>query len=481
MTATRIVPALLLVLAALAWGSGPAAAQAPGDDLLQGFQEAKPPGASPGEGGDLLGGFEELKPLTAEPTAAEPTAPSLWALNGFARLDGAYNYAHEAPPPGETDWRGLSKLRATLQLELSVDLPARWRAFVSGQASHDFVYELNGRDEYTDEVLERNEQEAEFRDVYLAGALLPRLDLKVGRQIVVWGLSDYIRVVDVLNPLDQREPGLADIEDLRLPVTMTRLDYYPEAWNLTAVAVHEIRFNKDPAFGSDFFPSPQPLPREEVPADGGDNTEWGFAAKGIFSGWDLGFYWARYFDDRAHLAAQPAGPPRLEHSRLTLGGAAVNVALGNWLLRSEAALVQGLRFFHGGGDTWRRVDALVGFEYSGITDATLGLEVADQHLLDYDPRLRQPPDIALEDVFQVAASYRQDFMHQTLQLQALALLFGERGQRGSLQRVSATYDLRDAVSVSGGVIVYQPGGDLNPLLQNAKDNDRVFFETRVDF
>ena len=51
---------------------------------------------------------------------------------------------------------------------------------------------------------------------------------KLGRQIVNWGRSDTVRVLDVINPLDNREPGLVDIEDLRLPVTMARVDYFPK-------------------------------------------------------------------------------------------------------------------------------------------------------------------------------------------------------------------------------------------------------------
>ena len=42
-------------------------------------------------------------------------------------------------------------------------------------------------------------------------------------------------MVDVLNPTDSREPGLIDIDDSRLPVTMTQLDYYTGDWNLNLV------------------------------------------------------------------------------------------------------------------------------------------------------------------------------------------------------------------------------------------------------
>jgi hypothetical protein len=44
-------------------------------------------------------------------------------------------------------------------------------------------------------------------------------------------------------------------------------------------------------------------------------------------------------------------------------GASGNVALGNWLLKSEAALFSGLKYFAAPGETFSRVDLLVGAEY----------------------------------------------------------------------------------------------------------------------
>ena len=73
-------------------------------------------------------------------------------------------------------------------------------------------------------------------------AITNNFDLKAGRQIVVWGRMDNIRVNDVLNPLDLRIPGLTDIEDLRLPVFMTRVDYYLANIALTGYLIHERRY-----------------------------------------------------------------------------------------------------------------------------------------------------------------------------------------------------------------------------------------------
>ncbi|MCZ6554101.1 MAG: hypothetical protein O7A67_09920, partial [SAR324 cluster bacterium] len=443
-----------------------------GDDLLDEFGD--------GGGDDLLDEFGGEGPGAARsPGNGEPFWPAWFDLGGSIALGGAYNYQQEAPTPQ----RGLSRLRTTLRLELELDFPASWEAQASGIAFYDAAYELKGRSEFTPEVLDRYEDEVEFRELFVRGSPLSFLDVKVGRQVVVWGFADFIRVVDILNPLENREPGLADIEDLRLPIAMTRIDFFLGPLSLMGVAVHEIEFNKDPVVGSDFFPFDGPPPPERIPSDTGANTETGFELKGIFSGWDLAFYYAEFFDDSAHteLVVRDGVPqPRLRHSRLTMRGAAVNVALGTWLLKSEAALFDGLEFFSAQGEPFKpkeRWDAMVGLDYNGINDTTITVEAVNRRIHDFEPNL----DETGEELKQYALSYRGDFLNQTLTLNGILLLFGNAADEGGVQRYSVEYDVFDAFSVTGGVLIFQSAGDGNPLFQRVRLNDRVFFDIKYSF
>ena len=311
------------------------------------------------------------------------------------------------------------------------------------------------------------------------------LDLKVGRQIVVWGKSDNIRIVDVLNPLDLREPGLTDLEDLRLPVGMSKVSYYTGPWSLTGIAVHEIRFNKEPVPGSDFFPFPT-APPEEKPHSGDGNTEWAAALSGIFTGWDLAFYWADLFNPDAYVAERdgtPANGVQLvrRHARVHMSGAAANVALGNWLLKSELAHFTGLRFFNVPQKTFARLDGLIGAEYSGFADTTLAFEAADRLLLDHEAALEQTPDLQPRDVNQYVLSYRGTYLRDKLDVVAVLSAFGRRADEGTLQRYQLTYELARALDLTGGVVIYTAGKGGNFLLVNARDNDRVFFSLKWSF
>ena len=62
-------------------------------------------------------------------------------------------------------------------------------------------------------------------------------DLRAGRQIVVWGVADGLRLTDVISPMDYTEFLAQDYDDIRIPVGGLRLRYSHEKWSLEAVAV----------------------------------------------------------------------------------------------------------------------------------------------------------------------------------------------------------------------------------------------------
>jgi len=456
------------------------------DDVLEGFDdEPKEDEKSPAED-DILKGFDDdskkTKPEVPPKLQKDEVKPSIFSLNGDVKLGASYNFAHDKPQGNETDWRGLSRLRGELHLELNAKFSKLWQARLSGKGAYDFAYTIHGRDEFTDDVVDNYEKELELGETYIQGSLTKSFDVKIGRQIVVWGKSDNIRVTDVLNPLDMREPGLTDIEDLRLPVTMSRFDYYIGDWSLTGITIHEIRFNKNPEFGSDFYPSLTPPPHEDKPDSGGKNTEYAAAINGIFGGWDVSFYWADYYNDMPHMEIIFTGlPPQIEwkHARLKMVGAAFNAAVGNWLLKTEAAYIDGFEFFNSLEKEYSRIDVLAGIEYSGFTDTTVSLEAVNRHINDFDDVLELPPDKAQKDEFQWVVRLTRNFLNETLDLTLLASTFGGTGQDGAFQRLSAEYDITDAIEIEGGLVFYK-SGDL-ARFRNIGDNDRLFCQIKYSF
>lgn len=436
------------------------------EDVLSGFDDEK----------EENGTDEEIESADEE----ESWKQTLGGFSGSAGLNASYSYAKDAPADKtQADWSGLTKLRPYFSLTWDAKLGENWKTRISGKAFYDLAYGMKDSETFSDEVLSELEKEVELREIYLEGSPFGNLDIKLGKQIVSWGVANSLRVVDVLNPTDSREFGMTDLEDVRLPIAMTKLDYYIGDLKLEAVAVHEIKFNKSAVFGSDFNPSTQKI-NEVIPESSAENTEYGLALIGTFSGWDASLHWAQYFDDTAHFKILGAVPTlEQRHSRLTMGGVTLSIPSGNFIWKAEAAKLQGMEFALVTDKTFSRTDVLVGSEYSGWSDTSLILEFGIQHLNDFDVKLEESPDSQLEDRIATTVSFMQDYINQTLHLSLVGMMIGKSGQDGGLNRMSLEYDVMDAFSVTGGVMLYQPGE--NTYFQSLNENDRIFFEARYSF
>jgi hypothetical protein len=168
-----------------------------------------------------------------------------------------------------------------------------------------------------------------------------------------------------------------------------------------------------------------------------------------------------------------------EHARVTLWGAAGNLALGNWLLKGEAAYWQGLQFFNVTDRRFDRLDGLLGIEYTGWNETTVSVDWAVRHIPDFDRRLTSAPDYAQKDEFQSALRISKDYLNENLNVTLLAMVYGPLGQDGALERLTLSYDWNDAVSTTSGFVLYQSGDSF--LLSDIDDNDRIFLEIKYSF
>ncbi len=482
------------LLAAALGAAGPAFSQEEDlEDLLGGFEDES---GSADE--DLLGGFDDAAPEEPAPASRSPLRGEWWEVTGSVSVASSINYVPHRSATG-TNYYGLSKLRTRLNLQIDADLPRGWELRAEGFGYYDWAYRIHGRQRYTRAVLHEYEWDADTQEVWLRGSPFSGMDVKIGRQVVNWGRSENLRVLDVINPVDNREPGIADIEDLRRPVTMGRFDFYRGAWNLSILAIPEIRFNQNPPVGSDFNPVPLVPVVEEKPSSL-DHWEAGVGLTGIFEGWDVSFHFAYYYDDFAVLESTvplqtlPPGTGILKHSRLWMLGSGGNYTLGSWLFKGEIAYVDGLAFTQvlvpAGPMTpavlvtpgnRSRLDVMVGVEYYGFADTTFAIEALNRHIFDFPsvPSIGSVGGTPQEDETQASFRLSRTFLRERLDANVVAILLSGNDEVGSVVRIDASYDLRDALTLTAGVVLYQEN-DLPPL-DSYGDNDRFFFELKYSF
>jgi len=417
--------------------------------------------ASAEDGFDDDGFDTEIIAIVVENT---PEAKGL--LYGSVELEAHYNIDND---------KDLSSLKSLVDVigEYKLDNGNKIKGNLKGY--HDYIYDLDGSNYVA--TPKDYENEVNLNELTLEGGINSKLDFKVGRQIVVWGKSDSIRITDILNPLDNRTPGLVDIKNLRLGRTMSKLDYYVDEYNFSAIALHENRFTKNPVQYSDFKPTAVDKPTN-MPADSLKNTGVALSLTGAFEGYDMGLYFADTYVDKPYLKN---GILHYDN-KSKMVGAAYNQVVDSFLLKAEVAHFDQIKYNTAANTTIEsaRTDVLLGMEYNGITDGSIAYEIALREIHDYTSTI----NIALngykqEKEYQQVIRFNQAYFNQTLDLSVVLSAMGSSAQDGGSARVTLDYAIDDQVSVSGGVIDYI-GGD-NLMIDSYKENDRIFAKVTRSF
>jgi hypothetical protein len=421
------------------------------DVLMEGFEEEpKSVVKTIDKPDELMSGFDDEMP---KPSAKINKTASLDGLTGRVTQQLAFSYADDAPHDN------FSSLKSSLLLDYEHKFDNGFKFKSNAKGYYDAIYSLRGREKYSKDELNELESEIELFDAYIEGSLSDNLDMKLGRQVVVWGRSDTIRITDVLNPLDNRRPGMVDIEDLRLPVGMVKFDYFVGDWRVTPIAIVEQRFSKKSPVGSTFNPISTQVIKEKSYSD----TTYALSVGGEFSAWDINLYAAQLRDDSGYIALG-----QQKHDKVNMFGAALNFLSGSWLFKGEFAYFDGLKY-ENTNESFKRSNALLGLEYNGIADTVISYDASLRAIHDFD---------MAENSYQHAFRISSEFMNATLQGNYLISLFGKSLDEGGFQRAWVHYDIADGVYLNAGVVDYIGG---SARFDAVADNDMVFTDISYSF
>jgi len=429
---------------------------------------------------DMMDGFDDTSSSVADvstdsvtDTSVEPVTEPAEVISGLTgKLTEQITYALYNDKPHEN----VSSLKTSLFLDYEHKFENGWRVKANAKAYYDAMYDIRGTEKFSKQEIDELQSEVELYDAYVEGSITDSLDMKLGRQVVIWGRSDTLRVTDILNPLDNRRPGMVDIEDLRLPVAMAKFDYFIGDWRVTPIAILEQRFSKNPPFGSVFNPLPMVAPSNESYSD----VTYALSVGGEFSGWDVNFYAAQVRNDEGQLilptASQPS--PIIAHDKIEMYGTALNVLTGSWLFKTELAYFDGLKFSTTGDKEFSRTDLLLGVEYNGIADTLISYDIVTRNMSEYDSRFISEAIPLKKHDYQHAFRVTSDFMNATLTANYLISLYGEKLDEGGFQRAWVKYELMDGVNMNVGVVDYIGG---STIFDTVKDNDMVFADISYSF
>jgi Protein of unknown function (DUF1302) len=441
-------------------------------------------------------------------------------VGGYLKNETAYRF--DEP-------RTITKLRNIFELNAQFPVGNSAKVTASGWAYYDLAYDLFDyetiaarfvRDESQPLVFVENLQQekdspvAEIRELYL-DIFTDKMDIRAGKQFVVWGVLEGMRIVDEINPMDFRELINLDLLDYRIPLWTLKLDYYyDENTSYEMLWIPDLVFHKPAPPGSE-WELLQEVPNTTFPSSHDlSNSEFGFKLTKDILDAEITLSYFYTWDDfpvifrtvDLNSATDPIFFPT--YTRMNMYGATFTKPVGATILKGEFAYVPD-KYFGLSNDVDTNNDGFLDSNGEvqkkhirwglGIDFNVLGTDIspaiAQWIILDYEEGILQDQyDTSL------AVFIRKPLPEKSMVLQMLIIRLINLNEMYVKPKV--TFDVTDhfqistgfdlyygarsilGVSASGGIVA---GIDLGVTQQSAQffgnfhDNDRVFFEFKYTF
>ena len=403
----------------------------------------------------------------------------------------AEEFAYRLHDPGD-----VSKLKTLgwLDGKYTVSDAVTLRAAVRGW--YDAVFDATDR-------YPANVEEDQKTDVSLREALLSvshrDLDVRLGRQQIVWGEAISTFVTDVVNPKDFREFVLPDFSELRTPIWALDATYrLAEGVIVEGVWTPDTRTNKLPKQGAEFQFARIPYrfhnPVVHLPDDQDEfsvaRSEGGVRLSVLRHGWDVSLIYYDQADKTPVLfqrrVSQPAGPDVIvldpQHPRLHIVGATLGKSFEPVVVRAEAAYSIGKHYetidpLDPDGVVRRdTLDWLVGVDYTFFEKVDTALQLSQRVLMGTATNIVRP-GVDGQVTTSVALRAATGFFDNTLNPSLLFVVGVNRAD----YRLSARIDylVSGAVTLSVGADIFE--GPHQTLYGEFDRNDRVTFTTTWRF
>lgn len=417
---------------------------------------------------------------------SEAESASGFSLLGWVEQKVAYGL--EAPGPAfSRQERELNRVETSAYLQLDYPMGERGQLRLSGKAYHDEIYRLENETPFTFAEINEFRNRFEIRDFYLEQELDNGVYIKAGHQILAWGMSEYLRVTDLINVENQYQLGQQDLEDLRLQVPALLASASAGGWTWDAVLTYHAG-RDDIAPRRDEFDLFAPLyeaggtisirrPERDYEFFLRASTRHGSGDVQIVAGEfnDNGLALERVIPDRQQPVAQ------LYQNRMRALGVAANRVSGSWLLFGELgwhgnrATRPTERNFAFATDGWIKKDqvlGVLGLEYNGFRNLLLTAEVDGQRILDLDTP-------GYGDGKRISLGLRARWTAMNERLQVLAVVNELAEDQGRVVRATVDYDWSDNVNL--GLMWVDYSAPDNSLVNPFRHNDVLQLQLRYSF
>lgn len=329
----------------------------------------------------------------------------------------------------------------------------------------------------------------ELREAYLeyAGTCW---DMRVGRQIIIWGVSDGIRITDIIAPMDFTEFLARDYDDIRMPADALKLRFFSNNVKMELIFVPVFQsfiYPTDPQNPWNIFPVSVGGPElvispARTPSSTLGNSEIGGRLSVFFSGIDMSvvslYTWNKlpvfstsFSEGMDTTFLVP------EHHRLFMTGFDLSATLGSLVLRGEGAYFGGEYYpteLKGSSNhliTRDVIRYLIGLDWYPGNEWTLTGQLSHTHILKYSREMSCKQNNVLATL-----GISKKLLRSTLSISTFGYM--DLSTKGFFNRTSIDYSLSDPIHLCAGVDLF--GGD-GGMFGIYKDNSEVWIKVKYSF
>ena len=393
-----------------------------------------------------------------------------WQIGVSAAVEWAY----------EPEESKSQKAEVLVEPDLEVELPGDALLSATGWFRHD-----------ERALLDDDMDGFRLREFYVE-TQLDSVFVTLGRQQIVWGKADGIKVLDVVNPQEWREFILDDFDDSRIPLWSLNMELPWGDRNIQLIAVFEQQYHEFPETGEAYrFTSSQFVPRapQGVPVTINATREpgrvvkdgdYGFRISGFASGWDYSINYLYHYDDFRvfYRRVDPSHGVEIKpvYKRDHLAGASFSNAFGDLTFRAELAYRLGRHFStskvkdRDGVVESDEFAYVVGIDWFGLSDMFVSMQLHQSYLLQHEQGMMRD-----ESNTTVTALIERDDLNDTLKSRVLWL--HNIDSDDGLIRPKIEYQYDDMTSLWGAADIFY--GDRAGLYGQFKDQDRFLLGLEI--
>jgi hypothetical protein len=404
------------------------------------------------------------------------------------------------------------KIENTVQLEAEYRLSDRLHLFGIVREFYDSAFDAEKRYRDNRNYLCRTRGTNWLRELYL-DYYSPSLDIRIGRQQVVWGTTVGMKILDIVNPDDQREYVLDDFADSRIALWMLKAEWSPKVnGTLQFLFIPDFRNNFIAPAGSPFtyravtLGAERLAPLEEIgfhvsqenkkPGRSFENSKVGLRWLDVYKGFEYSLNWLHGYEYSPYKnVITGAILPRIIESRY----AQVEYWGGSFTKTFASGTLRGLTtrgefvYTHGHKNGYGTDGSQEGVAKVDMWKSALVLEryvvtnwlVEFQYIMMGLSREREkgyrfllgPTQGVMDQVETfLTLMVSTDFFHERLKAKTL-VVYGDNYD----WRISPRFDFEvtDKINIAfGGHLFYGHSDGLNGEF---RDNDEVFTELRFGF